>query len=287
MFELRDLYQLIKIADCGTISRAADELYISQPALSRAMQKLEGELGVALFDRAKNKVELNENGKFFVGIARSLISECEDGARRLRDFDRERKTFVVGACAPAPLWELMRILGSNLPEGRIATEICPDDRLLRGLLSGAYSLVVLSAPADFEGVVCRFLCSERLLLCLPPEHRLAGRKQLTFADIDGITMLLYEGIGVWGDVRSRLPHTRFIVQSGFEDFADLVRQSTLPSFTTDLSFNLTDINGRTAVPVVGEGSEHNFYVCAPLKYKNLLPPERRFEEQTQLKGGSN
>ena len=87
MFELRDLYQLIKIADCGTISRAAEELYLSQPALSRAMQKLEGELGVALFDRAKNKVELNENGKFFVGIARSLISECEDGARRLRARD--------------------------------------------------------------------------------------------------------------------------------------------------------------------------------------------------------
>ena len=63
MIELEQLKQLIAFATYGTLSKAAKELYISQPALSRSIQKLEKTLGVELFDRKKNKMELNQNGK--------------------------------------------------------------------------------------------------------------------------------------------------------------------------------------------------------------------------------
>ena len=58
MFELYQLTQLIAIAECGTMSGAAGQLHLSQPALSRSMQKLEEELQVTLFDRKKNKIAL-------------------------------------------------------------------------------------------------------------------------------------------------------------------------------------------------------------------------------------
>ena len=51
MLELYQLVQLLAIAECGTISKAAEQLHLSQPALSRSMQKLEEELQVTLFDR--------------------------------------------------------------------------------------------------------------------------------------------------------------------------------------------------------------------------------------------
>ena len=54
MFELHQLEQLITVAECGTLSAAAEELHLSQPALSRSMQKLEAELQVPLFTRHKN-----------------------------------------------------------------------------------------------------------------------------------------------------------------------------------------------------------------------------------------
>lgn len=63
MIELEQLKQLIAFATYGTLSKAAEELYISQPALSHSIQKLEKTLGVELFDRKKNKMELNQNGK--------------------------------------------------------------------------------------------------------------------------------------------------------------------------------------------------------------------------------
>ena len=69
MIELEQLKQLIAFATYGTLSKAAEELYISQPALSRSIQKLEKTLGVELFDRKKNKMELNENGKTVIQYA--------------------------------------------------------------------------------------------------------------------------------------------------------------------------------------------------------------------------
>lgn len=272
MFELKDLRQLITVAGCGTISRAAEQMYISQPALSRAMQKLEEDVGVQLFDRARNRVELNENGKFFVKIAQGIVSSCDEGIERVRAFDRERRTFAVGSCAPAPLWRLADHLSAGLAEGRLSTRLCGGEELVSGLKSGAFRLIILNYPVDEEGIICRKYCTERLFLCLPAEHRLASRASVSFADIDGITMLLYDGIGVWRDVYGRLPHTRFIVQSGYDDFTDLVRQSSLPSFATDLSVGSAVLpQGRVTIPVEDEGAVQTFYVLARESDKRYLP----------------
>ena len=62
VFEIYQLEQLLAFAECGTLSGAAERLHLSQPALSRSMQRLEAELQIPLFDRQKNKIEFNENG---------------------------------------------------------------------------------------------------------------------------------------------------------------------------------------------------------------------------------
>lgn len=78
MVELYQLVQLVAIADCGTISGAAEQLHLSQPALSRSMQKLEDVLQVTLFDRQKNKISLNKNGELAVEYARRVIDQAHD-----------------------------------------------------------------------------------------------------------------------------------------------------------------------------------------------------------------
>lgn len=95
--------QFIKIVECGTISKAAEELFISQPALTRSMQKLEKELGVELFSHGKNRIELNENGKFACTLAQNILRDMRNLREQIRQFDRSRRTISVGSCAPAPL----------------------------------------------------------------------------------------------------------------------------------------------------------------------------------------
>ena len=84
MIELEQLKQLIAFATYGTLSKAAEELYISQPALSRSIQKLEKTLEVELFDRKKNKMELNENGKTVIQYAEKILNLVDEMKEKVR-----------------------------------------------------------------------------------------------------------------------------------------------------------------------------------------------------------
>lgn len=87
MIELNQLQQFAAVAECGTLSSAAERLFVSQPALTRSMQKLENDLGVPLFDRARSRISLNGNGKFFLDLVRNLLSEADSCVERVRAFD--------------------------------------------------------------------------------------------------------------------------------------------------------------------------------------------------------
>ena len=110
MFELYQLAQLVAFADCGTLAAAAEQLHLSQPALSRSMQRLEADMQVSLFDRQKNRIELNANGQLAVEHARKLLWQAQDMVSAVQSFDRQQRTILVGSCAPAPLWEILPAL---------------------------------------------------------------------------------------------------------------------------------------------------------------------------------
>ena len=72
MIEFNQLKHLVAIAKNKTISKAAEELLISQPGLTKSMQRLEEDLGLSLFNRKKNKIELNDNGLLAVEFAKKV-----------------------------------------------------------------------------------------------------------------------------------------------------------------------------------------------------------------------
>ena len=78
MIEFNQLEHLVAIAKNKTISKAAEELFISQPGLTRSMQRLEEDLGLSLFNRKKNKIELNDNGLLAVEFAKKLLDGREE-----------------------------------------------------------------------------------------------------------------------------------------------------------------------------------------------------------------
>ena len=136
MFELYQLEQLLAVAECGTLSNAADRLHISQPALSRSMQRLEAELKVPLFLRQKNRVELNENGRLAVEYAQQIVGQSRSMISRIQAFDRSQRTILIGSCAPVPLWEIPPVLSGLYPDMTISSEIRENGVLLQGLQIG-------------------------------------------------------------------------------------------------------------------------------------------------------
>lgn len=143
MIEIHLFEQLAAFADCGTLSAAAEQLHISQPALSRSMQRLEEELGVSLFERQKSRLTLNETGELAVRYARNLLLQEESMIQQLRDFDRKRRTICVGSCAPVLIPDFATLL-SRLYEGMtISTELTGDPRLPEYLREGRYQIAIL------------------------------------------------------------------------------------------------------------------------------------------------
>ncbi len=268
MFELNQLEQLLSFAEHGTLSAAAEELHLSQPALSRSMRRLEEELTVPLFTHAKNKIALNENGELAVPFARQIVHEAQEMTASLIAHERARHTIFVGSCAPAPLWTLLPDLSSLYPDMTITSEICGLDLLKEKLLDHSYQIAVLPQEVDNAGLVCQEIGEEHLLFALPVAHPLAEKTFLHLADLDGETMLLRPNLGFWaGIVKEAMPHTNFLIQDDTA-FDELVRFSVLPSFMTDLSFKRKDgkaPEGRVVVPIA-DGSVHiHYYACYPPK----------------------
>ena len=174
MIDIHLFEQLVAFASCGTLSAAAEQLHISQPALSRAMQRLEDELGVRLFDRQKSRLFLNENGELAVTYARNLLLQESAMIEQIREFDRKKRTIFVGSCTPILLPDFVSLL-SRIYEGMtISTEVNGDlERLKDGLRENVYQLAFQQKKPDEAEFYSFPVETERLYVYLPPAHPLA------------------------------------------------------------------------------------------------------------------
>ena len=155
MIELVQLQQLIAVSEHGTISSAADSLHLSQPALTRSLQRLETELGVALFDRKRNRATLNRVGVQAVTRAKALLASVNEITEELRVLEARLSTIVIGSCGPAPMWDLAAELGEHYPDRTIASELGENDALIEGrdlrtLLRESTEIVLFAATLGAE-----------------------------------------------------------------------------------------------------------------------------------------
>ena len=266
MIEIHLFEQLVAFADHGTLSAAAEELHISQPALSRSMQRLEDEPDVKLFDRQKSRLTLNENGELTVQYARNLLLQESSMIDQIRAFDRKKRTISLGSCAPVLVPEIVSLL-SQLYEGMtISAEVTGDPNLLNQLQEGRYQLAILHEEPDDEEFCSCPVASEHLYVFLPPAHPLADADGVCLKDLDGQTFLLYSQIGFWdGLCRRKMPNARFLMQQEIEVLGELVANSALPAFTTDYVMRQSDYKSdRVAVPILDEEANVTYY-CACVK----------------------
>ena len=261
MLELYDLEKLVAFRREGTLVAASEKLLISQPALSRSMRKLEDELGVELFTRSRNRMELNENGLLAAELAEKLLGDADSLVSRVRQLDRSRHTLSVGSVAPEPLWELAAAIGSAYPGMTVSSGLAEADALLAGVQDETYSLVVLTFAPQLPVEVLPF-GSEKLCFLLPMNHPLAGEAELRLADLNGETMLLRPNLGFWTRTLESLPDTRFLVQQEDYAFGELIRASSLPAFTTDrVQRRYGATEGRVAVPISDPGTSVDYFVA--------------------------
>ena len=271
MLELYQLEQLLAVSDCGTLSGAAERLHLSQPALSRSMQRLEADLQVPLFIRRKNKIELNDNGRMAVDHAQKILEQTQDMVSRIQAFERSRRTILVGSCAPAPLWEIPPLLSNLYPDMTISSEMRENDVLLQKLKDNVYQLIILPYPVQEPGIVCVKYGEEHLFFSLPPGHPLSASKALYMKDLNGETMLLRTRLGFWRQVTDeKMPDTRFLEQDEIA-YDELLRASALPSFVSDVALRREgNMLNRVNVPILDEEANVTYYCLCKSSGQNNL-----------------
>lgn len=110
--DLHQLKYVIEIANMHSISRAAENLFISQSTLSQFLTKLEGELGVCLFERKRNDMILTPAGKEYVEVCERMLQEKNELYNRLADMAQSKTgCFSVGITPQWALWLFPTLLG--------------------------------------------------------------------------------------------------------------------------------------------------------------------------------
>lgn len=192
--EIDQLKYFLKVAEKQNFTKAAEELLISQPALSRSIQKLEDELEQPVFERKTRSISLTDAGVLLQARAQEVLSILEDTKSEITD-DGESGRVRVGAIptiAPFYLPEILRSFSAQYPKANLIVQENTTDLLLKSCTQGEIDLAILALPIPAKYLEVEELFTEELFLVLPPDHPLADKNRITLKDIEGNPFVLLD-----------------------------------------------------------------------------------------------
>jgi DNA-binding transcriptional LysR family regulator len=185
--ELRHLRYFVAVAEELHFRRAAERLYVAQPAVSEQVRKLEQELGVRLFDRNQRSVSLTVAGTALLEEARHILRHAEAAQEAARTAgDRAAMRLRIGHLAdslPTGVARAMRRLGSIAPNVRVDLSTGPALRLVEDLRAGRLDAAVVALPVPASGLRTTLVDTQGAVAVLPADHRSAGESSIDLARI--------------------------------------------------------------------------------------------------------
>lgn len=190
--EVDQLRYFIKVAEKENITRAAEELLISQPALSRAIGRLESELGQPVFERQSRSVKLTDAGRLLLNRAQQIVSLIDDAKAEISD-DGETgrvRLAAIPTIAPYFLPRVLKEFASLYPKATLLVQEETTDNILHQVSKGETDLAILALPLDAKYLEYQVLFQEELHLVLPKQHPLTSKTQIRLADIEAYPFIL-------------------------------------------------------------------------------------------------
>lgn len=192
--DLDQLRYFLRIAERQSFTRAAADLGISQPALSRSVQKLEEELGQPVFERRTRSVALTDSGALLQARAHQVLSIIEDTKAEITDDGHSGRVRVgaIPTIAPYFLPEVLRKFSREFPKASLIVQENTTDALLRGCTQGEIDLAIVALPVPARYLECEELFEEELLLVLPPDHPLVEQDSIRLSDVEPYPFVLLD-----------------------------------------------------------------------------------------------
>lgn len=194
--DLRQLRYFVAVAEERHFGRAAERLHMAQPPLSQAIRRLEGDLGVALFQRTTRRVDLTDAGRAYLDRVQAILADVDEAADHARRVAAGAVGHLTLGCVGSATYSLLPVLSR-----RLAAELPGIDFAFRGemlapdqvqaLHNGAIDVALLRPPAADPALAVHTLRRDRLVVALPAEHPLASTPRVRAADLAGADLIVH------------------------------------------------------------------------------------------------
>jgi DNA-binding transcriptional LysR family regulator len=189
-FTLDQLKILQTIAIEGSFKKAAEKLYISQPAVSLQIQNLEKQLNIPIFYRDKRRARLTETGQLLLKYAERILNLCEETCRGLEEIQTlQSGVLIIGASQTTGTYLMPRLIGifrHKYPQISIELQVHSTRQIARGVANGQIDLAVVGGkvPYDLKPTLDIISYAEdELALILPPSHPFSTLKYIQKEDL--------------------------------------------------------------------------------------------------------
>lgn len=187
----------VTVVDHKNFSRAAEELYLSQPSVSLQIRNLENELGTKLINRSPKHLELTQSGEIFYGYAKQILL-LHDKAKQEIDQLTNVVTGVlkVGASYTIGEYILPSVLAefaAQFPNVDIEASIANTEEMVQAVRVNHLDLALVEGEANYSDLVVRPIMEDEIILVVPNQHALARLPVVTAEHLQGQVWILREG----------------------------------------------------------------------------------------------
>ncbi|MBY8877274.1 LysR family transcriptional regulator [Actinacidiphila acidipaludis] len=183
--DLRKVRYFVAVADRLHFGRAAADLHITQPVLSRQIRALEQDIGLDLLVRDRRSVELTAAGREFLGDARAMLAAARAARHRMYRAAGGQARLTVGFGWGMAVTRVISAFTAQRPEVTVDVRHLAGEEQTGAVLDGTVDVAFVRMPVAERGIALTPLGSESLLAVLPAAHRLAGRPAVLSTDLLG------------------------------------------------------------------------------------------------------
>ncbi|WP_261807345.1 LysR family transcriptional regulator [Lapidilactobacillus luobeiensis] len=248
------LQELVIFAQTGTLAQTARRLNVTQPTITRGLQKLESELAVQLFDRQPNRLTLTTTGKLAAQLAEKLLAAHDQTVTEIQNFARSQEEITIATTIPGPLNLLNQVDRTSLPPLKINANLVRDSLVQR--LQANEATVIIADHAltlttttttdtttstsnkivGSDELIATYLGTENLAVNLNRFMYQAGQTTISFTELAGISFLVLTEIGPWRQIiQHNIPRAKFLYQKEQAALTEISQYSDFPYFSTNLS----------------------------------------------------
>ncbi|MGA5462085.1 LysR family transcriptional regulator [Mycobacterium sp. NPDC050041] len=257
---LRQLRYFVVLGEELNYRRAAERLFITQPALSTAIKHLEHQVGVQLFTRSTREVTLTEMGRLWWPTVREALHGVDSAFEQLVALSSHRRRiklgYLIGTGADL-LFRLVRHFEAAHPEITLETREFDFSDPTAGLADRTTEVAIIRPPVDLPDHRMLILDAEDWVACLPRDHRLAHRSELSITELlDDPIVVAPTSAGRWRDywmamdARNGKPATVAAVAATYEEETTTIARGLGISFTSEASARLYNRQSIAYVPIV-------------------------------------